>query len=123
MLHTALLAIVLAQNATCSGTDLSVASARVVNVSRNNGLNHYTIAVSVKNMGAGQPGNALQFVDVYKNGEKKDARGVPPLGSGQAYTFDYGYDRSSMAGTARSLWTSRSIRVRAATATRTAASA
>lgn len=98
MLHTALLAIVLAQNTTCSATDLSVASARVVNVTKNNGLNHYTIAVTVKNVGAGQPGNALQFVDIYKNGEKKDARGVPPLGSGQAYTFDYGYDRSSMAG-------------------------
>jgi hypothetical protein len=98
MLHTALLSIVLAQNTACSGTDLSINSARVMNVSRNNGLNHYTIAVTVKNMGAGQPANALQFVDIYKNGEKKDARGVPPLGSNQSYTFNYGYDRSAMAG-------------------------
>lgn len=97
MIHTLFLATLLAQNATCS--DIAVTSARVANVTQTgSGLNHYTIAVTTKNMGSGEPSNALQFIDIYKNGEKKDARSVPPLGAGQSYTFNYGYNRSSMAG-------------------------
>jgi hypothetical protein len=98
MLQTVFLAALLAQNGTCAGPDLAVTSARVANVTSNAGLNHYAIAVTVRNRGEAQPANALQFVDIYKSGEKKDARGVPPLGAGRAYTFSYGYDRSSMAG-------------------------
>ena len=98
MLYTLFLATLLAQNNSCSGPDLAVTSARVANVTRNEGLNHYDIAVTVQNVGSGESGGALQFVDVYKNGEKKDAKGVPPLAAGRSYTYTYGYDRAHSAG-------------------------
>jgi subtilase family serine protease len=95
-MHAILLALLLAQNGSCSGPDLAV-SARVAGVTTDNsGLNHYAIAVTVKNAGSGSSG--WQFVDVFKNGEKKDAKGIPSLGSGQSYTFTYRYIRSADAG-------------------------
>ncbi|HXP92920.1 MAG TPA: CARDB domain-containing protein [Candidatus Binatia bacterium] len=94
-MHAILLALLLAQNQTCSAPDLAV-SARVAGVTQNDGLNHYAIAVTVRNVGSAPSG--WQFVDVYKNGEKKDAKGIPSLGPGRSYTYTYGYNRSREAG-------------------------
>ena len=95
-MHAILLALLLAQNGSCSGSDLAV-SARVAGVTTDgNGLNHYALAVTVKNEGGGSSG--WQFVDVFKNGEKKDAKGIPSLASGQSYTYTYHYNRAADAG-------------------------
>lgn len=96
-----LLAIAIAQGSpsSCSGADPAIVSAGVSNVTDNGDLKHYTITVVVTNQGnAKQPGNTLQSVDIYRDGQKIDAKGVPPLGPGQSYRFDYGLDRSSLAG-------------------------
>ncbi len=95
-MHAVVLALLLAQSRSCS--ELAVASARVVRVDRSGGINRYLIAVTATNRGANQPPNTLQFVDIYKNGEKKDAKGIPPLRTGTSYTFGYAFERSSEAG-------------------------
>jgi hypothetical protein len=83
----------------CSGADPAVVSAAVSNVTDNGDLKHYTVIIIVQNLGdKKQPGNTLQSIDVYRDGQKVDAKGVPPLGPGQSYRFDYGLDRSSLAG-------------------------
>lgn len=94
------LAAVIAQGSpSCSGADPAVVSAAVSNVTDNGDLKHYTVTITVRNIGnQKQPGNTLQSIDVYRDGQKVDAKGVPPLGPGQSYRFDYGLDRSSLAG-------------------------
>ena len=45
-----------------------------------------------------QPSNALQFVDIFTNGQRVNDRGIPPLAPGQSYTFSYVWPRSTDAG-------------------------
>ena len=86
--------------AACAGADPAIVAAAVKNVSQANGINHYTIAVTVTNQGGqAQPKDTLQFVDISQvPGEKLDSKGVPPLQPGQSYTFNYVTMRSTEAG-------------------------
>jgi hypothetical protein len=83
----------------CRGADPAIVSVAVKGVSNNGGTNVYHLSGTVTNAGnARQSSNVLQFVDVYINGAKSDARGIPPLRPGQSYTFRYDFQRSSDAG-------------------------
>ena len=86
--------------AACAGADPAIASVAVKSVTEANGINHYTLAVTVTNDGSqAQAKDVLQFVDIYQvPGEKLDAKGVPPLQPGQSYTFTYVTMRSAEAG-------------------------
>jgi hypothetical protein len=83
----------------CKGADPAIVSVAVKNVSQNGAVNVYHLAGTVTNVGnRGQTSNVLQFVDVYLNDQKLDARGIPPLRRGQSYTFGYDFQRSHDAG-------------------------
>ncbi len=83
----------------CPGADPAITSAVVRNVMSDAGLNHYQFAVTVVNNGSiAQASNTLQFVDVFQGNEKLDAKSVPPLRAGEAYTVSYVSDRSRQAG-------------------------
>ncbi len=69
--------------AACSGAEPSIVQAAVRSVAHNGPLNHYTVAVTVTNQGSmRQPGNTLQSVAVYQNGDKVDQKGLQPLRPG-----------------------------------------
>lgn len=83
----------------CAGADPALTSAAVKNVTTDGGINHYSISGVVTNTGrARQASNVLQFVDVYRDREKLDNIGIPPLKPGQSYTFSWTFDRSTEAG-------------------------
>ena len=83
----------------CNGPDPAIVSVAVKNVDHNGAINVYHIRGTVTNAGKrAQTSNVLQFVDVYLNDQKTDARGVPPLRPGQSYTFGYDFQRSTDAG-------------------------
>jgi hypothetical protein len=86
--------------AACAGADPAITSVAVKSVAQANGINHYTLAVTVINDGSqAQAKDVLQFVDISQvPGEKLDAKGVPPLQAGQSYTFTYVTMRSAEAG-------------------------
>ena len=83
--------------APCSTNGPAISSARLQGVSHEGALNRYHIAVTVTNGGPSQPGNTLQSVQIYQNGDKNDQKGVPPLKTGQSYTFVHDFLRSSDA--------------------------
>ncbi len=77
----------------------TVSSARVVDVSHDGNLNHYRIEMTIlNNTSATQARNTMQFVDIYKNHQKLDAIGIPPLHPGGSYKAYYTLSRSSEAG-------------------------
>ena len=83
----------------CTGADPALTSAAVKNVTTDGGINHYTISGVVTNVGtAKQASNVLQFVDIYRDREKMDNIGIPPLKPGQSYTYSWTFDRSTGAG-------------------------
>ena len=85
--------------AACHGVDLGITSVKVANVVSNGSLNHYTLVGTVTNGGdEKQPSNALQFVDIFTNGQRVNDRGIPPLAPGQSYTFSYVWQRSADSG-------------------------
>jgi hypothetical protein len=89
---------VIAAAGSCSGADPGIVSAKVQSMTTNGNLNHYTIAVTVQNMGAGkQPSNLLQSVNVFQNGDKVDQKGLQPFRPGTSQTVTYAFDRSSEA--------------------------
>ncbi len=101
MLATSLLALILAQSpgAACSGANPAIVSAGVQHVTQLGGTTVYHLNVAVVNLGRmRQASNVLQFVDVFLDDNKIDARGIPPLAPGQRYTFGFDYRRSSDAG-------------------------
>ena len=72
---------------------------------QNGAINVYHLAGTVTNTGKrSQTSNVLQFVDIYVNDQKLDARGIPPLRRGQSYTFGFDFQRSSVAGDGTSLF-------------------
>ena len=78
----------------------SIMSAHVRSVMPHDGLNHYTIAISVKNVGnLKQASNLLQSVVVLQDGNKVGKIGLQPLAPQQTQTVNYGFDRSVDAGT------------------------
>ncbi|HEX3671573.1 MAG TPA: hypothetical protein VHT92_07720 [Candidatus Cybelea sp.] len=83
--------------ANCDGP--SVTSVALRTVSHTPHIDYYHVTATVTNVGSqGQPGDALQFVDVVQYGGRLDDRGVPPLAPGQSYTIDYTWPRSADAG-------------------------
>ncbi len=95
-----MLALILAVALTggsCANT--SILSAGVQTVATNGGLAHYTIAITVQNQSdTRQPGNLLQSLDVFQNGQRVDKIGLQPLGPKQLQKVTYGFDRASDAG-------------------------
>src|SRR5579863_8711471 len=82
----------------CKGADPAIVGVVVQSVSRSGDVNHYTLSGSVMNRGtADQPSNVLQSVDVYQNGQKVGAKGVPPLTVGQVYKFPFTFQRAADA--------------------------
>lgn len=97
-------AIALAPSA-CNSADPAIVSVAVKNVSQNGAINVYHLAGTVTNVGRrNQTSKVLQFVDIYVNDQKLDARGIPPLRRGQSYTFGYDFQRSQVAGDGTSLF-------------------
>jgi hypothetical protein len=83
----------------CNGPDPAIVSVGVKSVSHNGAVNVYHLSGTVTNLGTQrQSSNVLQFVDIYMNDLKVDARGVPPLRPGQSYTFGYDVQRSADSG-------------------------
>jgi hypothetical protein len=81
--------------AACSGPEPSIVQAAVQSMTQNGSLNHYVVAITVTNQGsARQPGNTLQSIAVYQNGDKVDQKGLQPLRPGQSQTVTYGFDRN-----------------------------
>jgi opacity protein-like surface antigen len=76
----------------------TVAAARIGGVTRSDGLNHYRVVMNIENAHDAQPSDTLQFVDIYHDGVKLDAIGVPPLKSSGSYSAAYTFTRSSDAG-------------------------
>lgn len=95
----ALAAPSVASAASCHGVDLAITSVKVANVTSNGSVNRYTLVGTVSNNGdQKQASSALQFVDIYTNGQRVNDRGIPPLAPGQSYTFSYVWQRSTDAG-------------------------
>jgi hypothetical protein len=85
--------------ATCAGADPAIVSVVVANVTPAAGVDQYHVTGTVTNRGtAGQASNVLQFVDIYQQGVRLDAKSIPPLGPGRSATFDYVALRSTDAG-------------------------
>jgi hypothetical protein len=83
----------------CAGPDPAITSVHVQSVHQTGQINTYSIVGTVTNEGsAAQPGNVLQFVDIYVDGVKVDAVGIPPLHLAQSYNFRYNWRRSTDAG-------------------------
>ncbi|HEX5274899.1 MAG TPA: hypothetical protein VFW34_06460 [Candidatus Rubrimentiphilum sp.] len=83
----------------CRGADPAIVSARVHGTTSDGRINRYALAIRVANLGsAKQPSNVLQSVEIYQNGIKLDAKGLPPLRPGQSYSFTYIFQRSTDAG-------------------------
>ncbi|MDQ6767216.1 MAG: hypothetical protein M3Z41_05360 [Candidatus Eremiobacteraeota bacterium] len=77
----------------------SILTAGVQSVTTNAGLNHYTLAISVRNQGnVRQPSNLLQSVDVLKDRLRVDRIGLQPLRPKQSQKVFYSFDRSDEAG-------------------------
>jgi len=83
--------------ATCAGANPAITSVSVKDVA-SGPSNQYHLVGTVTNMGSsGQSRNTLQFVDIYQYGNHMDARGIPPLGAGQSYSFNYTWLRNPEA--------------------------
>lgn len=79
--------------------DPSIGTVAVQTVTPNGNLNDYHIVGSVTNpCNAPESKDALQSVDIYMNGDKLDAKSIPPLAPGQTAQFTYVYQRSRDAG-------------------------
>lgn len=85
--------------ANCDGPNPAVTSVALRTISHTPHLDFYHVTATITNLGSqAQPGDALQFVDVFQYGGRLDDRGVPPLAPGQSYTIDYTWPRSADAG-------------------------
>jgi subtilase family serine protease len=83
---------------TCSAADPAITQATVRSVTDNGEIKHYVVAITVTNLGqAAQAGNLLQSVDVFRDGEKRDQKGLQPLRAGQSQTVTYEFDRAAEA--------------------------
>ena len=83
----------------CSGAAPGIVTAGIASAATNGDTRHYTVAITVTNQGrARQPGNLLQSVDVYQNGDRVGKIGLQPLRAHQSQTVTYGFDRAADAG-------------------------
>ena len=81
---TLALAAPLVAAAPCNGANPAIVGAELQSRTTNGNLNHYVVAVHVKNLGTqGQPSNLLQSVEVLQDGDHVDQKGLPPLRPGR----------------------------------------
>jgi hypothetical protein len=98
MLATITALLAMASGAGCPAADPAITKVTTSQAVTDNGINTYRLNVTVANLGnAGQPGNTLQSVAIYLDGQKKDVKGLPPLRPGQVYSFPYTVRRSADA--------------------------
>lgn len=77
----------------------SIMSAGVQSVTTDGQLKHYTIAITVENLGSvRQPSNLLQSVVVFQDGQKVGQIGLQPLRPKQSQKVTYSFDRGVDAG-------------------------
>jgi hypothetical protein len=77
----------------------SIVSAIVQSVTAKGVLNHYTIAIAVRNLGnVRQPSNLLQSIEVLQDDQPVDRIGLQPLRPNQSQKVTYGFDRAADAG-------------------------
>jgi hypothetical protein len=97
MLATITALLAMASGATCPGADPAITKVTKSQAAGSD-LNAYTLEVTVTNLGSvRQPGNTLQSVVIYLDGQKKDEKGLPPLAPRQTYSFPYVVHRNSDA--------------------------
>jgi len=107
MLATLTALLAMASGAACPGADPAITNVTASQAAGGD-VNTYTLDVTVTNLGsAPQPGNTLQSVVIYLDGQKKDEKGLPPLGPGKTYSFPYVVRRNTDAAVG-----STSIRLR-----------
>ncbi|HLJ83100.1 MAG TPA: hypothetical protein VKT51_02845 [Candidatus Eremiobacteraceae bacterium] len=95
-MHALILAAALS-GASCANP--SILSAVAQPVTANGALNHYTISITVQNIGSvRQPSNLLQSIDVLQDDQPVDRIGLQPLRPNQTQKVTYGFDRSADAG-------------------------
>src|SRR5579864_939742 len=95
-MHAFVLAAVLGTTPCANPT---IVSAVAQPVTANGNLNHYTIAITVRNIGnVRQPGNLLQSIDVLQDDQPVDRIGLQPLRPNQSQKVTYGFDRAADAG-------------------------
>jgi len=94
----ALIASVLVAAAACANP--SIVSTAVQSMTTDaSGLNHYTVGVTVQNLGTvRQPSDLLQSIVVEQDGERVDVIGLLPLRPRQTQHVMYSFVRSSEAG-------------------------
>ena len=96
MMIALLVSAALMQSA-CANPD--IVSAGVQSVRTIGSVNHYTVAVSIRNEGSvRQPSNLLQSLIVSKDGERLDRIGLQPLRPKQSQVVTFTFDRSTDAG-------------------------
>lgn len=82
----------------CNGADPAIMSAVLNSTTTTGHLNHYTIGITVQNMGTmKQASNLLQSVAVYQDGTKVDQKGLQPLARGGSEMVTYSFDRARSA--------------------------
>jgi hypothetical protein len=88
-----------ASAATCAGPDPAITSVKIKGVATSNALNHYTMIGNVTNVGGrNQASNVIQTIAIFDGAQQVDAKGIPPLGVGQSYSFTYVWPRATDAG-------------------------
>ena len=98
-LFVTLTAALPANAAGCRGADPALSPVTVTGVTTDAGNNVYHVSGTVTNTGSmKQASNVLQFVDIYRDREKMDNIGIPPLRPGQSYTYHWSFKRSQDAG-------------------------
>ena len=86
-------------SAACLGPNPAITHVGVQSKMTRGQATMYHLVGTVTNEGsAGQPPNALQFVDIWHDGDKLDSRGIPPLPLGGSHNFSYDFIRASDAG-------------------------
>jgi len=94
----ALISSILIAAAACANPSI-VSTAVQSKTTDSAGLNHYTIGVTVQNLGkARQPSDLLQSIVVEQDGERVDVIGLLPLRQRQTQHVMYSFVRSAESG-------------------------
>jgi hypothetical protein len=97
MITTLALAAALNQSNACQGAQPAITNVTSTST-ESDGVTHFTLTAIVANLGPmDQSGNDLQSVDIILDGAKNGEKGIPPLRSGQLYSFVYNVDRNADA--------------------------
>ena len=90
---------VAAMPAGCSAADPAIVDVHVIGTTHEGGLDHILVGGRVQNIGSeGQPGNVLQRVDYYLNGNRTYTKTIQPLPAGGSQNFSFTVERAAGAG-------------------------